>query len=51
MENKIDHDDIGYNDTPNEHFSEVLDKAHQPPQPAARFGSIGHLRDDGFGPP
>lgn len=26
MENKIDHDDIGYNDTPNEHFSEVLDK-------------------------
>jgi len=26
MENKIDHDDIGYNDTPNEHFSEILDK-------------------------
>ncbi|MGW8390296.1 PhoX family protein [Pseudoduganella sp. HUAS MS19] len=26
MEHKIDHDDIGYNDTPNEHFSEVLDK-------------------------
>ncbi|XLZ68053.1 PhoX family phosphatase [Massilia sp. SR12] len=26
MEHKIDHDDIGYNDTPNEHFSEILDK-------------------------
>jgi len=23
---KIDHDDIGYNDTPNEHFSQVLDQ-------------------------
>lgn len=26
MEHKIDHDDVGYNDTPNEHFSEILDK-------------------------
>ena len=26
MENKHDHDDIGYNDTPNEHFSDILDK-------------------------
>jgi secreted PhoX family phosphatase len=26
MENKIDHDDIGYNDTPNEHFSNILDQ-------------------------
>ena len=26
MEHKIDHDDIGYNDTPNEHFSEILDQ-------------------------
>jgi secreted PhoX family phosphatase len=26
MENKIDHDDIGHNDTPNEHFSDILDK-------------------------
>ena len=26
MENKIDHDDIGYNDTPNEQFSDILEK-------------------------
>ncbi len=26
MEHKIDHDDIGYNDTPNEHFSNILDQ-------------------------
>lgn len=26
MEHKIDHDDAGYNDTPNEHFSEILDQ-------------------------
>jgi secreted PhoX family phosphatase len=26
MENKIDHDDIGHNDSPNEHFSDILDK-------------------------